>query len=189
MSQFLKEGLIGEDLLEIQRASLNEEEDQAHHKQHVAHASGEEGLETGLLGRNLLRIGVALVEPEPDKQVRTETHDLPEDEEHQQVIGHHQPQHPCSEQRNVGEETAIEGIQAIFILRWIQIAGVGHVPCAIDEDHGEHKPDHEQHPRGHRIHSHTHMEGDFPHGHPRHAQLVGMFRQFRIGEEGDSHRP
>ena len=96
--------------LEIKIACQNEEENHARHQKHIAHAGGEEGLEASLGRCDLFGVRIFFVVPEADEQVRTQTHDLPENEEHKQIVGHHQPQHACAEQGDVGEETAVGGI-------------------------------------------------------------------------------
>src|SRR5580692_10558585 len=81
---------------------LNQQED-ANQKSKISYAVNDEGF---LPGR---RSGI-LGEPEPNQQIRRQTHTLPPDEHHQVVIGQHQRQHEKHEQVQIGEETVIAGI-------------------------------------------------------------------------------
>jgi hypothetical protein len=71
---------------EVERARRHEEQQDADHEAEVAQARGDEGFERG--GR---RIGAVV--PEADQQVRAEAHQLPADEDDQEVRRQYEDQH------------------------------------------------------------------------------------------------
>ena len=93
-----------------------------------AHPIHDEGLGGGSAGRR------AFV-PMADQEVGTESDGFPEDEELQQVVGHHQHQHRKGKEGDVAEETGIAGLAP-------------HVSDGIDVDERTHGRDEQQHDGG-----------------------------------------
>ena len=91
--------LVGGRLLsddEVEGAGGEEEHQDADQEAEVAKASRHEGLERR--GRRIRQVGIrpasaCAIEPEADQQVGREAHQLPADEEHQEVGAEHQDQH------------------------------------------------------------------------------------------------
>ena len=92
---------------EIERAGLRPQIGQADHKQHIAHAGGDKRFDRRLARRDLAWVGVDLVVPEANQQVRAQAHQLPGHEEQQQVAGEHHQQHRSGEQRDKREEARL----------------------------------------------------------------------------------
>jgi len=95
--------------------------------QMARNAVGEEGF-LGSVAR-----GGFLV-PEPDQQVGRHTHQLPEHEEHQEVVGQDDTQHGEHEQAQRGEEPGIGPV-------------VMHVAGGVNHHQRSHTGDHHQHQR------------------------------------------
>ncbi len=85
---------------EIQRAGLRPQKGQADHKQHIADARRDEGLDRRLAWGDLARVGVDFIVPEADQEIRAQAHQLPGHKEQQQVAGHHHQEHRGREQRD-----------------------------------------------------------------------------------------
>src|SRR5262245_27429186 len=77
---------------------VRDQQKNAEHKAEIADAVDDESL----ISRD--RVGVILV-PKPDKEIGTETHALPTDEEHQKIISHHQQEHEEDKEVEINEET------------------------------------------------------------------------------------
>ena len=83
--------------------------------------------------------------PKPDQQIAAQPDQFPADEEQQQVVGDHQPQHRRRKQRHKTEEPR-------------EILVLGHVPRRVDENHQADERDHRRHPRRQRVENEAHVE-------------------------------
>ena len=79
-----------------------------------------------------------IVVPKPDKEIGTETHTLPTDEEHKKIVPHYQQEHEEDKEVQVNEKT-----NHPFI--------VPHIAERIDMDQEADAGDDEQHHRGQGI--------------------------------------
>ena len=142
----LVEIVLAEQVRKAEAARLADDVEHHHadEQQGVADAGGDKGLEGRLLG-------ALLFEPEANQQVAAQAHDFPEDEEGNQVVGGHQPQHAHGKQRDIGHEAAVAGILALRMglgeVRGLQVVREGHVAPGVDEDHDQQERHHEQHQR------------------------------------------
>ena len=93
------------DLRDIERAGAVVDQDHGREQTQVTQAGDQECLLGG-------RRGGGAVEPEADQEVGGEADQLPEDEQHQQVVGDDQTQHGGREQRHVGEVAAVAAVIA-----------------------------------------------------------------------------
>jgi len=95
-------------LVEIEGSGVGEQDHDADDEADVAYARGDEGFYRGGSRRKaiLFRLG-ALVDPEADQQVRTQAHQFPADEHHQEVLREGDDEHREGEEREVGEETRV----------------------------------------------------------------------------------
>ena len=112
---------------EAQRAEGIPDDEDANQEQDVAHAGDEEGLLRGLC-----RLG--LVVPEADEKVRTQAHDLPEDQELEEVVRADRAEHAHGEQAD------------LRVVAWLALLGV-HVAEGVDEDEKAEEGDEDEHQR------------------------------------------
>src|SRR5439155_19856293 len=89
-----------EDMSEIERAELADDEEHREQEAEITDAIDDEGLFPGVRGGVLLEV-------EADEQVRGETDALPADEHEQEAFGQHQHGHEEHEEVEVGEETPV----------------------------------------------------------------------------------
>ena len=140
---------------------------EADHQEHVPNTGGEEGFLGSVSGAGPLVV-------EPDEQVRAETHQLPENEEPEERVGQHHPQHTGAEQ----DEFCVKPMISVVV------DGVGvHVSDGegVDEE-AEERGDEEEHHRD-VVNVNAESEVDFgnggltgiPHagGEPRPSARVG----------------
>ncbi len=90
----------GEDVGEVERAEVADEEEHGEQEAEVADAVDDECLAAGVGGGGLLEV-------EADEQVRGEADAFPADEEQQEVGGEDQHQHEEHEEVEVGEEAPV----------------------------------------------------------------------------------
>ncbi len=128
------------DAVPIERAREVGEEEHGAEETEIADAIGDERL---LAGRS---VGVLLV-PEADEEVRAEPDALPPDEEHRQVVGHHEDEHREDEEVQVAEEP----VEAL-VLR--------HVRRGVEVDERADARDDEHHHRAERVDAELHVDGD-----------------------------
>ena len=88
---------FGEDLAEGKCPGCGVKICNTEQHEHIADACGHECLD-GCIACGRFRV------PETDQEIRTQAHDLPTDEERQQVIGKHQHIHAKGEQADEGKE-------------------------------------------------------------------------------------
>ena len=93
-----------EDVREVERAEVRDEQEHREQEAEVADAVDDEGLLAGVGGGVLLEV-------EADEQVGGEADALPADEQQQEVLGEHQHQHEEHEEVEVGEEAPV----ALFV--------------------------------------------------------------------------
>ena len=119
----------------VHRAGAAVDQDQRRQHSQVAQSSDQE---------RLLRRGCSRwsMEPESDQQVRGQTDQLPEGEQHQQVVGQDQAQHGSREQRHEGE---IAPVAVIAV----------HIAGRIDLHQQRHPGHDDQHHRGQTVDTHT----------------------------------
>ncbi len=97
-------------------------------------------------------LSVAIPErPETDEQIRTQSHNLPEDEEEHHAAGKHQSDHTSREKGDVGEETGIVWV----LVRLTQV----HIPLGINKNQHTYKGHHKEHSCREAIH----LEPDLEH--------------------------
>ncbi len=89
-----------EDIAEGERTGKRIHEGNAQQHENIADAGGHEGFDGRIPSGWFSK-------PEADQQVRAQPHDLPADEEGQQVIGNHQRVHAEGEQADKGKEARI----------------------------------------------------------------------------------
>ncbi len=95
-------------LAEIKGTRVGEQDHDADDKADIAHAVRNKGLNGCARRRKTVFLWLgSLVAPEADQQVRTETHQFPPDEDHQEVLGKNNHQHGKGEECKVGEEARI----------------------------------------------------------------------------------
>ena len=91
---------VREDVGEVERAEVRDEEEHREQEAEVADAVDDEGFLAGVGGGVLLEV-------EADEQVGGEADALPADEEQQEAGGEHQHQHEEHEEVEVGEEAPV----------------------------------------------------------------------------------
>ena len=135
-----------QNLLDVQRAQLLEQQEQADGHRSVAHPRNHEGL------ARRLAIGGIFV-PETDKQVTAQAHAFPAQIEQHQIVGQHQHQHGCHKQVHVREEAREAGV-------------VGHVAGGIEMDQGADTGNYQQHHHGQSVHVEREAGHEAAHTHP-----------------------
>ena len=110
---------------------LRNQKQKPEHKTEIADAIDNEGLVSGD------RVGVIVV-PKTDEEIGTETHAFPADEQHQQIVPHHQQEHKEDKQVQINEKTNHPLV-------------VPHIAERIDMDQEPDAGDDEQHHRGQGI--------------------------------------
>ena len=115
----------GEDMSEVERAEVGDDQEHREEEAEVADAVDDEGFFAGVRG------GV-LFEVEADEEVRGETDSLPADEEEQEALGEDQDGHEEHEEVEVGEETPV----ALFMR---------HVADGVEVDEESDAGDHAEH--------------------------------------------
>jgi hypothetical protein len=122
------------DLADVRRleARRRDQDEDAEHERHVADAGRDERLDR--------RAGVlVLLPPVPDQQVGAHAHDLPADQELEQVVGRDHVQHRAAEQGENDEEPRVPLVAV-------------HVADRIHVDAQGDRRDHHQHHRGQPVH-------------------------------------
>jgi hypothetical protein len=150
--------------LKLRDPKTAEGEEHGDHERDVADPVGDEGL---LRGDRVL----GALEPEPDQQVAGEPHELPAEEEREQVLAQHQHEHGAEEEVEVGEEALVAGVAV-------------HVAQRVDVDQQAHAGDDEQHHGGELVDQQAEGHRQRPHLDPGgHRPDVGR----RLGEHLDEH--
>ena len=143
-------GRVGKYLGVQHAVEVGVDQEDAHQEAGVADPVHHERLGAGLGGR----LAVVVV---ADQQVRTQAHQLPADEQHHEVVAHHQDQHRKDEQRDGTEVTR-------------EAAVLVHV---VDREHRDQKAeagDHQHHQRRQRIDQEGHRHREAAAGEP----VVGL---------------
>src|SRR6266487_7196941 len=95
-------------LAKVECASIDEQDHDANDKANVTYPVRNKGFDRCACWRETILSGFgSLVEPEADKQVRTETYQFPSDEDHQEICRKDDHKHGKSKERKVGVETSI----------------------------------------------------------------------------------
>ena len=165
----VKHMLVEQDLAEAERAGGSVQQSDPQQHEDITDAGGHKGFDHRIPG------GVLAI-PETDQQVRAQAHDLPTDEQEQQVIGQHQGVHPESEQTDKGEEAgehrldrgdhmlvtvfahsgAMRG-QTVHVMVAFGLAPVV-VADTVNEDHQDGDRDEEERDRRQRVNHHPDLE-------------------------------
>jgi hypothetical protein len=124
-------GRFVENLSELKGAEVVDDEKHAENKSEIPYSINDERLLPGLRGR-------VLFEPEPDKEIGTEPHTLPADEEQKIAVAEHQQEHGEHEQI---QEEEIAGESIVIV----------HVSRAVDVDEETNTGDDQDHHRGQGI--------------------------------------
>ncbi len=155
-------------LLDVERAELREQDEQADRHECIADARDDEGLTRGIA------VGGVLV-PEADQQVRRQAHALPTEVQEHQVVAEHQEQHRSDEQVHVRQEAIVRIVAA-------------HVPGREQVDERADAGDHAGHRQRQPIEPQRQPDVEIAHVHPlpQHLRVraaLGRTRQELVGTE------
>ena len=182
-------------LRKAQRADLDEQQQDAREHERVADACCQKCLQPGLFGRDLLWIIVLPSIPEADEQIRAQPHELPKDQQHDQVVGENQAEHAGGKERDVGEETAGERIgvarlgRPATLIVCAQRFADSHVAVGIHENQEADEWHHDKHQRGQRIDHEPERLPVGADGQPIAEHAVGILGDAVILEGGKRDRP
>ena len=130
----------------VETAEMRQHQANPQRKTKVPHPVHQESLEIGV---NRSWAG----EPEPDEQIRNQSHRFPAEEELDEVVRHHEHEHREGEQADVGKETLVTSV--LF-----------HVPNGVDVDHQRHECDHAHHGRGQGVDQESDLKANTGNGRP-----------------------
>jgi hypothetical protein len=111
--------------------------------------------------------GKLLLEPETDQQVRAQTHTLPADKHHQEVVAQYQQQHRTHKQVQIGEVALVTRI-------------LRHVADRVDMDPETNKGHHKQHHRRQRVEEEAELDIQIGPAAVGHLQLAGRYPEIEV---------
>ena len=95
-------------LAKVECASIDEQDHDANDKANITYPVRDKGFNRCACRRETILGGLgSLVEPEANKQVRTETYKFPSNKDHQEICRKDNHKHGKSEERKVGVKTSI----------------------------------------------------------------------------------
>ena len=183
-----------ENLPEIERAGLTVQIGNTNEHEHIRNARGDERLYRRGARGNLNRILVIAPIPEAYQQIRTQTHNLPAEEQQQQVVGHGQQQHCPGEERKERKKARVHWLHAmvgraaghIALVARLAVIGIANAVKDNQETRQRHEKEHDH---GQRVSCHAHAQGAVSGGQPGHTCGNGMLCEVNGSQRAEHHRP